>query len=37
MTKAHSFSATPTPAEGMVPIELAMAMITRKVIFTSRS
>ena len=37
MTKAHSFSATPTPAEGMVPMELAMAMITRKVRFTNRS
>ena len=37
MMKAQSFSATPTPAEAITPMELTMARITRKEMLTSRS
>ena len=37
ITKAQSFSATPTPAEGMVPMPLAMAMMTKNEMLTSKS
>ena len=37
MMKAHTFSATPTPAEGTTPRALTMACMTRKDMLTSRS
>ena len=35
--KAHTFSATPTPAEAITPIELTIARIIKKEILTNKS
>ena len=37
MMNMQSFSATPTPAEGMTPSELTMAMMARKEMLTRAS
>ena len=37
MINAHTFSATPTPAEAMTPIEFTIARMIKNEMLTSRS